>query len=187
MLARSNLTGSCTVNDVLITAGTAEANFLAVTQLVQPGRRVHLRDPRLGPKRRCWGKAIGAGIKLLPRDEARGWRFDMGELETLITERTRLIFLCNPNNPTGQVMREEEMLEVIHLAERVGAYVLCDEVYAGLEWKGGACSERRRVLRTWHLHRERVQGARLAGSANGLAHLPRPAGGERRGYFAREQ
>ena len=136
VLARSNLTGSCTVDDVLITAGTTEANFLALTQLVQPGDDLILETPGW-PQAAVLGKAIGANIKLLHRDEARGWRFDMGELETLITERTRLIFLCNPNNPTGQVMREEEMLEVIHLAERVGAYVLCDEVYAGLEWTGG--------------------------------------------------
>ncbi len=136
VLARSNLTGSCMVDDVLITAGTAEANFLALTQLVQPGDEFILETPGW-PQAAVLGKAIGADIKLLPRDEARGWRFDMRELEDLITERTRLIFLCNPNNPTGQVMREDELLEVIHLAERVGAYVLCDEVYAGLEWTGG--------------------------------------------------
>ncbi len=136
VLARSNLTGSCTVDDVLITAGTAEANFLAITQLVQPGDDLILETPGW-PQAAVLGKAIGANIKLLPRDEARGWRFDMGELEDLVTERTRLIFLCNPNNPTGQVMLEEELLSVVRLAERVGAYVLCDEVYAGLEWEGG--------------------------------------------------
>ena len=136
VLARSNLTESCAVDDVLITAGTAEANFLAITQLVQPGDEFILETPGW-PQAAVLGKAIGANLKLLHRDEARGWRFDMGQLEALVTERTRLIFLCNPNNPTGQVMCEEELLSVVYLAERVGAYVLCDEVYAGLEWKGG--------------------------------------------------
>ena len=136
VLARSNLTESCAVDDVLITAGTAEANFLAITQLVQPGDEFILETPGW-PQAAVLGEAIGASLKLLHREEARDWRFDMVELEDLITERTRLIFLCNPNNPTGQVMREDELLEVIHLAERVGAYVLCDEVYAGLEWTGG--------------------------------------------------
>ena len=72
----------------------------------------------------------------MPRDEAQGWRFDLAELAELITPRTRLIFLCNPNNPTGQILRAAELEQIVRLAEQVGAYVLCDEVYAGLEWQG---------------------------------------------------
>jgi len=61
---------------------------------------------------------------------------DPEELAQLISNRTRLIFLCNPNNPTGQTLSSAELQQVVRLAERVGAYLLCDEVYAGLEWDG---------------------------------------------------
>ena len=135
VLRQSGLTDRCTIDDVLITAGTAEANFLAITQLVQPGDELIVDVPGW-PQPLVLGAAIGAQIKPLPRDEAQGWRFDLAELAELITPRTRLIFLCNPNNPTGQILRAAELEQIVRLAEKVGAYVLCDEVYAGLEWQG---------------------------------------------------
>lgn len=135
VLRQADLLDCCTIDDVLITAGTAEANFLAITQLVQLGDELIVDVPGW-PQPLVLGEAIGARIKHLRRYEERGWRFDLEELADLITERTRLIFLCNPNNPTGQVLREEELQEAIRLADRVGAYLLCDEVYAGLEWEG---------------------------------------------------
>ena len=135
VLRQAGLTDRCTIDDVLITAGTAEANFLAITQLVQPGDELIVDVPGW-PQPLVLGAAIGAQIKPLPRDEAQGWRFDLAELAELITPRTRLIFLCNPNNPTGQILRAAELEQIVRLAEKVGAYVLCDEVYAGLEWQG---------------------------------------------------
>jgi aspartate/methionine/tyrosine aminotransferase len=80
------------------------------------------------------GEAIGAVVKKLPRHEADSWAFDPDELAGLITSKTRLIFLCNPNNPTGHLMTRPELERVVELADRVGAYVLTDEVYRGLEW-----------------------------------------------------
>jgi aspartate/methionine/tyrosine aminotransferase len=135
VIERAGLTGQCSIDDVLITAGAAEANFLALMQLVQPGDELIIDMPGW-PQPVVLGEAIGANIKLLTRHEEDSWRFSLDELAELVTERTRLIFLCNPNNPTGQILREAELREVIRLAEQVGAYLLCDEVYAGLEWVG---------------------------------------------------
>ena len=134
VLARTG-THSCSSEDVLITAGTAEANFLAISQLVQPGDEMVVDVPGW-PQPLVLGEAIGADVKRLQRREEEGWRFDLGELEDLVGPKTRLIFICNPNNPTGQVLTESELRSVVAIAERVGAYVLCDEVYAGLEWTG---------------------------------------------------
>ena len=78
-------------------------------------------------------KLSEAKVRRLRRHEADGWRFDLAELEELITDRTRLIFICNPNNPTGRVLETHEIDRNVTIAARVGAYVLCDEVYAGLE------------------------------------------------------
>ena len=121
--------------DVLVTAGTAEANFLAISQLVRPGDRMIVDVPGW-PQPLVLGEAIGAEVVRIRRREADGWRLDLDELESLVTDRTRLIFLCNPNNPTGRVLSRPELERAARIADRVGAYLLCDEVYSGLEWDG---------------------------------------------------
>lgn len=133
ILRRTGLADRCSVDDVLITAGTAEANFLAITQLVQPGDEIIVDVPGW-PQPLVLAKAIGADCRPLPRDEARGWAFDLDRLAELLTPKTRLIFICNPNNPTGHLLGRDELERVIAMADRVGAYVLTDEVYRGLEW-----------------------------------------------------
>ncbi len=135
VISRTGTNVECNIANVLITAGTAEANFLTISQLLQPEDEMIVDVPGW-PQPLVLGEAIGANIKRLHRKEDKAWRFDIDELSELITERTKLIFLCNPNNPTGQVILEKELLEVISLADKVGAYVICDEVYAGLEWNG---------------------------------------------------
>jgi aspartate/methionine/tyrosine aminotransferase len=133
VLARLGYAPVCSVGDVLITAGTAEANFLAISNLVGPGEELIVDVPGW-PQPLVLGEALGAVVKRLPRHENRGWSIDLDELEALISPQTRLIFICNPNNPTGHLMSENELLGVVELADRVGAYVLTDEVYRGLEW-----------------------------------------------------
>jgi len=135
VLARAGLQDACSIDDVLITAGTAEANFLAIAQLVQSGDELVVDAPGW-PQPAVLGEALGARVRTLARRERDHWRFDPAELAALVGDRTRLIFICNPNNPTGQVLTEAELAEVIAIAARVGAWVLCDEVYAGLEWDG---------------------------------------------------
>ena len=135
IITRTKTDENCAIADVLVTAGAAEANFLAISQLVQPGEEMIVDVPGW-PQPLVLGEAIGASVKQLPRAEADEWRIDVNALADLITDRTRLIFLCNPNNPTGQVIREDVLIQIVALADKVGAYVLCDEVYAGLEWDG---------------------------------------------------
>lgn len=123
----------CGLDDVLITAGTAEANFLAISNLLEPGDEMIVDVPGW-PQPLVLGAAIGAKVKKLVRDEAMGWMFDFDQLTELITPRTKLIFICNPNNPTGHLLTEEDLNRVAELADRVGAYVLTDEVYRSMEW-----------------------------------------------------
>ena len=125
--------GACTPDDVLITAGTAEANFLAMCQLVQPGDEIIVDTPGW-QQPVVLAQAIGCVLKPWHRHESRAWSLDLNDLESLVTPRTRMIFICNPNNPTGRVTLDQELRDIATNAGRVGAYVLCDEVYAGLEW-----------------------------------------------------
>jgi aspartate/methionine/tyrosine aminotransferase len=133
VVARLEYAPVCQPADVLITAGTAEANFLAISQLVGPGDEMIVDVPGW-PQPLVLGEALGATIKQLPRYEAQGWAFDLNELADLISPKTKLIFICNPNNPTGHLLDEATLTRVIALADKVGAYVLTDEVYRGLEW-----------------------------------------------------
>jgi aspartate/methionine/tyrosine aminotransferase len=135
VLGRTGTDVSCGIDNVLVTAGTAEANFLAISQLVQPGDEMIVDVPGW-PQPLVLGEAIGADVKRLQRSEDNAWRFDVDQLRALVSDKTKLIFICNPNNPTGQVMTEQELSAVVDIADRVGAYVLCDEVYAGMEWDG---------------------------------------------------
>ena len=135
VLAQSGLSHICQLADVLITAGTAEANFLAIMQLVQPGDEMIAESPGW-PQPFVLGEAIGATVKIVHRREEKRWELDLDQLEALITAKTRLIFLTNPNNPTGKRLTTAELKRVIALADRVGAFLLVDEVYAGLEWQG---------------------------------------------------
>ena len=135
VLAQAGLTGTCQPDDVLITAGAAEANYLAIRQLLQAGDHIVSETPGW-PQAAVLAKAIGAELTLVQRLEAQGWRLPLDQLKHAVTERTKLIFLSNPNNPTGQLMTAQDLADVVQIADRVGAWLIVDEVYAGLEWAG---------------------------------------------------
>ena len=126
---------SLPLDSVLITAGAAEANYLLFRQLLTAGDEIITEAPGW-PQAGVMAKAIGARLVEVARDEADGWRLDVDALARAITPQTRMIFLTNPNNPTGRLMREDEVRALAGLAERHGIWLVVDEVYAGLEWVG---------------------------------------------------
>jgi aspartate/methionine/tyrosine aminotransferase len=118
--------------NVIVTVGTAEANFLAAWMLTEPGDEVVMMLPNY---MQLWGlvRAFGAELKPLPLIEELEWAPDLDALERAVTPRTKLIAVCNPNNPTGAILTEQEMERVVAAARRVGAWLLADEVYRGAE------------------------------------------------------
>ena len=120
VLEQAGLAGLCRPDDVLITAGAAEANYLAFMQLVQPGDEVVTERPGW-PQVGVLADAVGANLKQVDRDEASGWSLPFDALEAAVTDRTRMIFLTNPNNPTGRLMSRQELERVVQIAERTGA------------------------------------------------------------------
>jgi aspartate/methionine/tyrosine aminotransferase len=123
------------LDSVLITAGAAEANYLLFRQLVQAGDEIITEAPGW-PQAGVMAKAIGAKLVEVGRDEAQGWWLDPHAVARAVTPKTRMIFLTNPNNPTGRLIREDELRALADLAERHGIWLVVDEVYAGLEWAG---------------------------------------------------
>jgi aspartate/methionine/tyrosine aminotransferase len=81
-------------------------------------------------------KAFGATVKPLWLREKLDWGIDIHELQGLVTKKTKLIAICNPNNPTGAILRDEERREIVRCAATVGAWIISDEVYRGAEMDG---------------------------------------------------
>jgi aspartate/methionine/tyrosine aminotransferase len=133
VIAQAGLAGLCEPDDVLITAGAAEANYLVMRQLVQAGDHIVTESPGW-PQVEVMARAIGAEVSLVTRREADGWQLSLDALRAAVTPRTRLIFLSNPNNPTGQLLGASDLRAIAQIAAEVGAWLLVDEVYAGLEW-----------------------------------------------------
>ncbi len=135
VIAQAGLSGTCTPDDVLITAGAAEANYLCLRQLLSAGDEMVTETPGW-PQAAVLAKAIGVQLTTVKRHEADGWRLDLNALSKAVTPRTKVIFLSNPNNPTGQLLTQAELHQIAGIADRVGAWLIVDEVYAGLEWQG---------------------------------------------------
>jgi len=124
-----------TADDVLVTSGSAEANFIACWRLVEPGDRVVIVTPTYGQTPGL-AEGLGADVVELPLEEERGWQPAPGAAAEMIRDGTRLVVITNPNNPTGAVLSPASMNEIVEAAERVGATILADEVYAGAELAG---------------------------------------------------
>ncbi|WP_432817459.1 aminotransferase class I/II-fold pyridoxal phosphate-dependent enzyme [Sulfitobacter sp. JB4-11] len=135
VLRQAGLDGVLTPKDVLITAGAAEANYLAIMQTLEPGDRIVVESPGW-PQAEVLAQAIGAEIVRVNRREEDGWRLPLDRMRDVVTADTKMIFVTNPNNPTGDVMDAATLQELVQIADGAGAWLLVDEVYAGLEWDG---------------------------------------------------
>jgi aspartate/methionine/tyrosine aminotransferase len=161
----------CTADDVLITAGAAEANYLAFMQLVDAGDEVVTETPGW-PQIEVLAKARQATVKLVERNEAEGWALPLDQLENLVTEKTRLIFLTNPNNPTGKLLSTEDLHRIAQIADKVGAWLIVDEVYAGLEWTTDRAPSIAGIYERGITTGSVSKGLGVAGAAHRLADLP---------------
>lgn len=121
-----------TSENVLVTVGCIEANLLSLQTLVEPGDEIAVMAPNY---LQVWGAAknLGMVVRTFDLSSDRKWELDVDSLSHAVTDRTKLIAVCNPNNPTGHIMSSAEMDAVVAAADRVGAWILADEVYSGAE------------------------------------------------------
>ena len=127
-----------TVDHIEVTNGGSEANFITTFNLIEPGDDVVMLVPNY---MQTWGlsRAFGGTIRewrLIEDREAGRWRVDLDALEGLVTARTKMIVICNPNNPTGARLTAAELDQIARVADRHGAWILSDEVYRGAELDG---------------------------------------------------
>lgn len=128
--AISKLYANTAIADITITHGTIAANMLVHKGLVERGDHVVSIIPTY-QQHYSIPRSIEANVATLSLEASDGFLPDLDRLRSMVTLETKLIALTNPNNPTGALI-ERPMLEAIaEVADSVGAYLLCDEVYRG--------------------------------------------------------
>lgn len=127
----SRLYKSIKPDEIVVTHGAAGANHHVFYSLINPGDRVISIMPTY-QQLYSIPESLGAEVVLLHLKEENGYLPDMEELKALATPETKMICINNPNNPSGALMSEELLMQIVEVARSVDAYLLCDEVYRHL-------------------------------------------------------
>jgi aspartate/methionine/tyrosine aminotransferase len=130
----------CKPSNITVANGGSEVNFLSLWTLLEKGRRLALMLPNY---MQAWGlgRAYSEGVDtfhLVLQEENGGkcWALEVDELRQVVTPKTNVILVTNPNNPTGAVLTEDEMEAVVEAARSVNAWIVADEIYRGAEIEG---------------------------------------------------
>lgn len=126
-------------DEVLATTGAKTAIFLAVAAYLGPGDEVVVPEPSY-PAYPETARAMGARPVFVPlkwRGRDHGFELDVEAIEEAVTERTKMIILTNPHNPTGALFGPEQVEAVLEIARRHGLVVLADEIYDNFVYEGG--------------------------------------------------
>ncbi|MFJ8661175.1 pyridoxal phosphate-dependent aminotransferase [Streptomyces sp. NPDC093795] len=122
--------------EVLVTAGATEAIAAALLALVEPGDEVIALEPYYDSYAACVAMAGGTRVPVTLRPHEGSYVLDLDELRAAVTDRTRLILLNTPHNPTGTVLTRAELTAVAELAVERDLLVVTDEVYEHLVFDG---------------------------------------------------
>ncbi|WP_345565877.1 pyridoxal phosphate-dependent aminotransferase [Streptomyces plumbiresistens] len=118
--------------EVLVTAGATEAIAAALLALVEPGDEVVALEPYYDSYAACIAMAGGTRVPVTLRPYEGSFRLDLDELRAAVTDRTRLLLINTPHNPTGTVLTREELTAIAELAVERDLLVVTDEVYEHL-------------------------------------------------------
>lgn len=122
-------------DNITVTHGTIGANQLVMLSLIEPEDKVVSIIPTY-QQHYAIAKSFGANLKTVRLKPENNWLPDLEELEKVVQTDTKLICLNNPNNPTGALIPDEMLQQIVKIASKSGAYILCDEVYRGLNHEG---------------------------------------------------
>jgi aspartate aminotransferase len=124
-------------DNIMICPGARFAVYLAITTLLNPGDEIVVIEPSWPAYKDC---ALNAGIKVrtIKTTLERKWEPSIEQINNAINENTKMIILNSPNNPTGKVLPEKLLDDIIQTAKDHDLYVLSDEIYseyANNDWK----------------------------------------------------
>jgi aspartate/methionine/tyrosine aminotransferase len=136
--AIARLYETASADDVLVAHGAIGANHLVYEALVEPGDVVVSIVPTY-QQHTSIPESLGAEVRPLRLREDRGWMPDIDELRSLASG-AKVVALVNPNNPTGSLLDDATLHEVVTNARAEGAWIVADEVYRGLDQEGDGTS-----------------------------------------------
>ena len=134
-LLRDNGITADPATEILVTSGCAEGLYLVFMGLVEPGDEVIIIEPAYISYLQLARAAHAMAVPVHAREE-NGWMPDLDELRAAVTEKTKLLVLNTPGNPTGAVYPREVLQQIAALAQEKDFLVLSDEVYEKLIYDG---------------------------------------------------
>ena len=122
-------------DEVMVTTGGIHGLYIICQALLEPGDEVIVPDPEWPP---CMGNIRAAhGVPVAcPLHEHLGWRFDLEELASRITPRTRAIYINSPNNPSGGVLTREDITRIVEICRERRLWLISDEAYEDVVFEG---------------------------------------------------
>jgi aspartate aminotransferase len=120
---------------VLVTNGGIHGLYMLCHALLEPGDEVIIPDPEWPPVVGTILSAKGVAVPC-PLHEELGWRYDLDELASKITAKTRVLYLNSPNNPSGGVLTRGDLERIAALAQAHGLWVISDEAYEDVVFEG---------------------------------------------------
>lgn len=123
------------IKEVLVTVGGSEAIDLALRAMINPGEEVLIPQPSYVSYEPCaiLADAVPVIIELKEENE---FRLTAQELRDAITDKTKILILPFPNNPTGAIMEQKDLEEIAEIIREKDLFVISDEIYAELSYKG---------------------------------------------------
>lgn len=120
-------------NEILVTVGGSEGIDIALRALVGPGDEVVVPEPSFVAYKGCTA-FTGATSKVINLKEENQFKLTAEELEEAITEKTKVVIIPFPNNPTGAIMTREELEPIVKILKDKNVIVISDEIYAELSY-----------------------------------------------------
>tara|TARA_B110000003_G_scaffold90762_1_gene92883 strand:+ start:1232 stop:2431 length:1200 start_codon:yes stop_codon:yes gene_type:complete len=125
-----------TTSEIIVTSGASEALLFTIGSIMDPDDKVIIPEPFYANYN---GFSIANGVKIVPIFSSIENNFSLPNIdkfESLISDKTKAILICNPNNPTGYVYSKEEIKRLVEIVKKHNLYLIADEVYREFTYDG---------------------------------------------------
>ncbi|OEH94029.1 aminotransferase [Bacillus solimangrovi] len=126
-------------DEILVTVGASQALDLSLRAIVDPGDEVIIVEPGFVSYASLVSLAGGVPISVATTSETE-FKLQPEQIEKAVSERTKAIMICSPNNPTGSILNKEELSGIAQIVEKYDLVVISDEIYSELNYDEPHCS-----------------------------------------------